>query len=232
MCNHQLSLTGLTGLDRRWLPSMLSNLEFLVPSWSSYMRTHHSFWLFKNVTMAPQCLGCIILIFVKVDDFWHQCQWNVVLFIRFMASVMPDAINLPLTGARINLTLLHLCSCFSGYPLRGENLGVWVLKQLLVSFYFWFLKGEGNRLWHAPVTAVLVPLVRLLQARTVLWAWNPLRIRSIWCDLTAFVEWFCGNCFCSFNPVFIISAFSFSPDPGLTPHLSDTQKVRMQVSRM
>lgn len=29
-------------------------------------------------------------------------------------------------------------------------------------------------------------------------------------DLTAFVEWFCGNCFCSFNPVFIISAFSFS----------------------
>ena len=30
-------------------------------------------------------------------------------------------------------------------------------------------------------------------------------------DLIAFVEWFCGNCFPSFNLVFIIRAFSFSP---------------------
>lgn len=29
-------------------------------------------------------------------------------------------------------------------------------------------------------------------------------------DLIAFGEWFCGDCFPSFNPVFIIRAFSFS----------------------
>ena len=142
MCIHQLS-PGLDWTDRCWLPNKLSNLEFSCAQLSSYMRTHYSFFFFFFFfsTFQECCDGspvfrlCWASIFVKVDDFWHQCQRNVEFFIRFMASVMPDARTYLLTGARINLTLLHLCSCFSGYPLSGKkNLGVWVLKQLLVSF--------------------------------------------------------------------------------------------------
>ena len=117
--------TGLDWADRCWLPSMLSNLEFSCPQLSSYMRTHHSFFFLtfqECYDGSPVFRLCWVSIFVKVDDIWHQCQWNVVFFIRFMASVMPDAQTYLLTGARINLTLPHLCSCFSGYPLRGEKI--------------------------------------------------------------------------------------------------------------
>ena len=228
--------TGLDWADRCWLPSMLSNLEFSCPQLSSYMRTHHSFFFLtfqECYDGSPVFRLCWVSIFVKVDDIWHQCQWNVVFFIRFMASVMPDAQTYLLTGARINLTLPHLCSCFSGYPLRGEKSGSLGPETVAGFLYFWFLKGEGNRLWHAPVTAVLVPLVRFPSRpgrfceHETHWESDRLGARSdcicrvvLW-QLLPFIQ-----------PCFHYLCLFFLPDPVSTPHLSDTQKVRMQVSGM
>lgn len=62
-----------------------------------------------------------------------------------MASVMPDAQTYLLTGARINLTLLHLCSCFSRVSTkRGKKSGSLGPETVAGFFFISDFEGEGN----------------------------------------------------------------------------------------